>query len=305
MKYGLSVVVPVFNSEDTLEELVERLNKTLCKICDFEIILIDDGSVDKSWEYIKKMKTTYSNINAISFDRNYGQHIANLCGFREAKFEYILTIDDDLQNPPEESILMLEKAKEGYDLVIGKFRQKNHNLTRKLGSLLITYLNKRIFRVKNNLKLSNYRLIHKSVLDKFIDLNHTFPYIPGLILTNSVNPTNILVNHYARRHGRSKYNFRKLVKLTFALLFQHSTIPLRLSSLFGFAMSGLTFIGGGVIVLNHFLRGTVVPGWTSIAFSLAFFNGILILLISVIGEYILNILRNVSPLKTYIVKDRI
>ncbi len=305
MQNGLSIVIPVYNSENTLEELIERIYSTYNGICLFEIILVNDGSLDNSWQIIKKLKDSYANILGVNFDRNYGQHLANLCGFRRASFDYILTIDDDLQNPPEDSLIMFNKAREGFDLVFGKFHNKNHNLVRIIGSKFVNFINKRVFLVNRRITISNFRVIHRSVIEKFIHLNHPYPYLPGLILLNSNNPVNVPVNHYQRKFGKSNYTILKLIKLSFSLLFQHSKIPLRFSSIIGFLVSLSTFGFCILIIFRNILYGTNVPGWTSMILALSFYSGILIMILSIIGEYILNILIKVTPQNSYNIKNEI
>lgn len=239
--YLYSVVIPVFNSANIVDETVIRVREFfLSQDYGFEIILVNDGSRDNSWEVIAGLARTFPNVVAINLLKNYGQHNANLCGFREAKGDYIITMDDDLQNPPEEIGKLIEAAQRGHDLVIGRFESKRHSLVRRLGSRAVGWLNRTAFDVKESLVLTNFRIVHRNVVDRVCRDQSVAPYIPGLVLKYSARRCNVLVKHQPRAEGDSNYTTRKLFRLVANILFNHSTIPLRYGSAFGFIVSGVT-----------------------------------------------------------------
>lgn len=299
-----SVVIPVYNSESIVDKTVDQVyNFFTQNKLNFEIILVNDGSSDNSWNVIKNLAEKYKEVTAIKLLKNYGQHNANLCGFREANGEYIITMDDDLQNPPEEIYKLINAAKQGYDLVIGRFDIKKHTFIRRMGSKFVGWLNLKVFNVKDNLVLSNFRIIHRNVVDLICKDKSVNPYIPGLILKYSQKRCNVLVRHQERAVGKSGYTWRKILHLVASILFNYSTIPLRLSAAFGFIISGLSFILGMLFFTRALFDGSIAPGWPSLIVLMSFFNGVLILMISVIGEYLIRILREVSSHNSYEISE--
>lgn len=299
-----SVVIPVYNSAAIVSQTVSRVREFfLAQDHDFEIILVNDGSRDNSWAVIAGLARTFPDVVAINLLKNYGQHNANLCGFREAKGDFVVTMDDDLQNPPEEIDKLIEAAQRGHDLVIGRFESKQHSLVRRLGSRLVGWLNRTVFEVKDDLVLSNFRLIRRDVIDRVCRDQSVSPYIPGLVLKYSAHRCNVLVSHLARAEGASGYTMRKLLRLVANILFNHSTIPLRYGAAFGFVVSGISVLLGLFYLLRTLIDGTSTPGWATLVVLIAFFNGVLILLLSVIGEYLVRVLREVGSQRSYEISE--
>jgi len=300
----VSLVIPVYNSEMTIKKVVER-SIWVCKSSklDFQIILVNDGSNDSSWEIISDLAKSHDHVVAVNMARNYGQHLANLCGFRIAAGEYVITLDDDLQNPPEEIPRLYEKACQGYDLVIGKSRSKKHNLARKAGSKWVAFLNRWIFNIESTLKLSNYRCIHSSIINQVKQERYHKPYIPGLLLKYSKKRCNITVEHKNRLVGHSGYTVKKLVSLTNDLLFNHSSLPLRAVAGLGFISTALSFSFGLLVLGISIVNGTKTPGWASIMVFTSFYNSIILLMLSVIGEYVIRILRESTNHNEYYIKE--
>lgn len=299
-----SVVIPVYRSEKMIQKTVLGVHKFLTGYGKrFEIILVNDGSPDASWSIIKGMARKYPEIIAIDLLKNYGQHYANLCGFREAKGDFIITMDDDLQNPPEEIAKLIEISKKDYDLVIGKFQSKQHSIIRRIGSHIIGWLNRRVFNVNDGLILSNFRIIRRDVINRVCEDSSFSPYIPGLVLKHSVKRKNVLVTHLPRASGKSNYTFRKILHLVANILFNHSTIPLRYSAAFGFLSAGSGFFLSVYFLVSALIKGSNSPGWASIVTLISFFSGVLILLLSVIGEYIIRVLREIDTNKGYRIRE--
>ena len=193
---NLSIIIPVFNSEGSIKEVVERIVDVMeSEQFSYEIILIDDASEDTSWEKILELGKDNKNIIGLQLLKNSGQHSANLCGFRHSKNEIIITMDDDLQNPPEEIPKLVKLINEGKDLVFGEFASKKHNLFRSIGSKVINKFNKRIFNIQSEVKLSNFRAVDRAVINLVSSENHFKPYIPGLLLKSSQNIAGVSVHH--------------------------------------------------------------------------------------------------------------
>jgi glycosyltransferase involved in cell wall biosynthesis len=299
-----SVVIPVFNSEKLISITVGRIrDQFLLLSIPFEIILINDGSGDDSWGVISSLAKEFPEVIAINLLKNYGQHNANLCGFRESRGSYVITMDDDLQNPPEEISKFILAAKNGYDLVIGKFQKKQHPLHRQFGSKFVGWLNRKIFNISEQLTLSNFRIIRRDVVDRICQDRGVDPYIPGLLLKYSSNRANILITHLPRSIGKSNYSIPKLIRLVASILFVHSSYPLRLSIALGFILAGSSFLMGLYFLLQALFSGNIIPGWASLAVMISFFNGFLVLTLSIIGEYVMRILREVRHSSSYQIKE--
>lgn len=299
-----SVVIPVYNSEAIVGRTIDRTldffrqNRFKC-----EIVLVNDGSQDRSWDVIRQKALEHPDVIAINLLRNYGQHNANFCGFQHCSGDYVITMDDDMQNPPEEIIHLINKAAEGYDLVIGRFKQKKHALYRRIGTLLIGAVNRKIFYKQKDLVLTNFRMIRRDVIDRVITYKTSYPYIPGLTLMFSNQRANVLVEHKDREVGKSNYNLKKILQLVFTILFNYSSFPLRLLSGIGVIISGSSFLLSAYFVLKELIHGTQVPGWTSIVVLLSFFNGLLMLILSMMGEYIVRLLNQTSSSTGFHIKE--
>jgi len=301
----LSIIIPVYNSYNILTKTVETtINALNENFTDFEIILVCDGSPDDSWYIMKQLAKKYQNIIvAINLNKNYGQHSAVLCGIAQAKGKYILTMDDDLQNPPSEIIKLVHKIEEGYDLVFAKFLQKKHSLSRRLGSKLIGYINKKIFNIPKGIILTNFRIFTNEVGKLACTYNTSYPYIPGLLLMNASSVGNVLTLHNQRVEGKSNYSFAKIMALTSRLLFNYSSYPIRVLTVWGFVIAACSFIYGLFIIIKGFFLGSQVQGWTSIIVILSFFNGILIVMLGILGVYVVRTLQQVSGKQNYYIKE--
>ena len=297
-----SIIIPVYNSEKIVSETVKKTIEVLNNI-NYEIILINDGSSDNSWGVISNLASKKNNIIAIDLLKNYGQHTALFCGINHAKGDFLVTMDDDLQNPPVEIFKLIEKIEEGYDLVFGKFTSKKHKTYRKIGTKIINYLNSKIFNKPDNITLSNFRIFSKEVADRVKTHNTFYPYIPGLLLMFSNSIGNVETAHHKREIGESNYSLWKILKLTARLLFNYSSYPLKTLTFTGILISLISFALGMFFVVRGYFYEVKVPGWTSLAVLLSFFNGFLILLIGVIGEYLSRILNQISFQKAYQIRE--
>jgi polyisoprenyl-phosphate glycosyltransferase len=195
-----SIVIPVYNSELIVEKTVER---TIQAFNDFglscEILLINDGSTDNSWKILEQLANTHPQVISIDLLKNYGQHTAVFCGIKRSKGDFIITMDDDLQNPPEEIIKLIKKIHKKYDLVFGKFPSKKHASYRKLGTIIINYLNEKIFDKPKDITLTNFRIFTKEVAQRVASYNTFYPYIPGLLLMFSSTIGNVETEHHQEK----------------------------------------------------------------------------------------------------------
>lgn len=298
-----SVVIPVYNSQDIVGETLRRTAAFFeSRGLSYEIVAVNDGSRDGSWGVLEEAARANPAIVAIDLLRNSGQHNANLCGFRAARGEWIVTMDDDLQNPPEEIAHLIDKAREGHDLVIGRFHSKQHASYRRIGSRLVRWINQRVFGQERDLVLSNFRLVHRDVVDRVCAYRGPFPYIPGLCLRYSGRRANAPVEHHPRRVGTSNYDMRRILVLLSTILFNYSSFPLRLVAGLGMATALVSLLLGLYFLVVGLLGDTSVPGWTTIVVMLAFFNGVTMLMLAMLGEYVVRIINQLNMADPYFVR---
>jgi glycosyltransferase involved in cell wall biosynthesis len=298
-----SIVIPVYNSADVVGDTVDQT----VKVCEehgleYELILVNDGSTDESWRVVSDKAAANPRVVAIDFLHNYGQHTAVFAGLKYSKGDYAITMDDDLQNPPEEIIPLVATAAEGYDLVMGRFHQKQHSLVRRLGTRVVGWMNRRIFGKPKDLVLTNFRCIRRDVIDRMVRYRTAYPYIPGLALMFSSSRANVPVEHRPRAVGKSGYSMNKILSVIFRILFNYSSFPLRFVSALGLIITAFSFGLGGFLFLKAVIVGTSVPGWASVAVLLSFFNGFSLLILSMLGEYTVRLLNQSSQEDSYHVK---
>jgi hypothetical protein len=189
---------------------------------------------------------------------------------------------------------LIDKAKEGYDVVLGHFKKKEHSLFRRWGSRLIGFVNRRIFLHHEGLTLSNFRIIRRDVVDRICAYRTCYPYITGLVLMFSSRPANVPVEHRERPVGKSHYSMRRIVRLVMRILFNYSSYPLRLVTVFGLIVSALSFLLGAYYLGRGLLKTVPVPGWTTLVVLVSFFNGITLLLLGMLGEYLIRMVNQTS-----------
>ena len=300
---SLSIVVPVFNSEDSLGTLVERLKTILPSLTpDYEVILVNDGSRDRSWEVISSLRHSNEWIHGINLMRNYGQHNALLCGIRAAKFSTIVTIDDDLQNPPEEIGKLLSKLAEGYDVVYGTPQKEQHDLWRNLASQVTKLALQSTMGIDTARHVSAFRAFRTYLRDAFDSYQSPFVSIDVLLTWATNRFTAVPVQHEERKYGASNYTFRKLVVHALNMITGFSVLPLRLASLIGF---GFALFGGLVLVYvvgRYLIQGGVVPGFAFLASTIAIFSGVQLFALGIIGEYLARMYYRLMDRPSYVIK---
>lgn len=305
-RFVYSVVVPVYNSVDVVGLTIERIVDVFETAgLDYELILVNDGSHDGSWDLIAAEARSRPHVVAVNLLRNYGQHHANLAGFREASGDYVITMDDDLQNPPDQTLLLIEEAMTGRDVVFGRFERKQAPGYRRLGSSLIASVNRRVFGQPPGLAVSNFRILRRDVVDRICDSRTAHPYVTGQALMYSNDPSDVLVRHDPRPVGKSNYGLTRIVSLVFSILFSYSLFPLRAAAVAGFVVAVCSFLLGGFYLVRSLFVDSGVPGWTTIAVLLSVFNGVVIALLSMLGEYVVRTLNAVSADSTYHVTERV
>lgn len=306
LRPGCSVVVPVYNSEEALPELLARLESVLQSTVDqFEVILVNDGSLDRSWDVVVELASRHEWVRGMNLMRNYGQHNAVLCGIRQAQYDVIVTMDDDLQHPPEEIPKLLRKLREGHDAVYGTPEHEQHGFWRDLASQVTKLALQSSMGVDIARYVSAFRAFRTQVRDAFESYGGAFVSIDVLLTAGTTRFAAIPVRHEPRRIGVSSYTFRKLLTHAINMITGFSTLPLQIASVTGFAF---TMFGLGVLafVLGRYLiQGGSVPGFPFLASVIAIFSGAQLFSLGIMGEYLARMHFRMMDRPPYVVRSRV
>lgn len=283
---NLSVVIPVYNSSNILLALLARLEPVLIQVATrFEVVFVNDGSSDESWETIIKLAEKYSWLHGLNLMRNYGQHNALLAGIREAQYEVIVTMDDDLQHPPEELPKLLAELEKGWDVVYGIPEVEKHGLFRDAASRLIKGLMSAALEAPHISHSGAFRAFRTQVREAFWDYRSQFVSIDVLLGWGTTKFSFVTVRHEHRYAGKSNYTFKKLVRHTFNMVTGFSTLPLRLASITGFLFTIFGFLVLVYVVGRYLLQGSPVQGFPFLASIIAIFSGVQLFAMGIFGEY--------------------
>lgn len=297
-----SILVPVFNSKDSLEELCSRTIKTLGTFS-FEIILVDDGSRDGSWQRIAEIKSMFPDvIKAIRLQKNYGQHAALLCAFNYAKGKYVITIDDDLQYAPEDILKLIERQQEtNAEVVYAILTNKQHSSIRSIGSRLVQQNNKLV--TDTDIKGSSFRLISRDIIDKIVG-NHrnNFLFIDEVLLWYTTKFEYTEVKHYPRLQGKTGYTLGKLVRMYFNMITNYSAFPLKAMINLGFIFSVSFFIIGILFIYRKTVHDVPI-GWTSTIVAIFFSTSVIMLCLGVLGLYLFKMFLAQQNKPLYTIKQ--
>jgi glycosyltransferase involved in cell wall biosynthesis len=284
---GLSVVVPVYRSEAILPELVQRLESVLSRITsDYELVLVNDSSPDRSWDVICELAERHSWIHPINLMRNYGQHNALLCGTRAVQYDVIVTLDDDLQHPPEEISTLLAVLAQGFDVVYGTPEHEEHGLLRDLASLVTKMALQNVMGASIARQVSAFRAFRAEVTGAFSHYEGSFVSIDVLLTWGTNRFAAVRVAHAPRKQGTSGYSFRKLITHAMNMMTGFTTLPLQVASLVGFVFTFLGFCVLGYVIARYFTNGDPVPGFPFLASIVALFSGAQLFALGIIGEYL-------------------
>lgn len=296
-----SVVVPVYRGEKTLDPLLERLAQALPKFFDaYEVILVNDGSPDNSWDVIQKITRKYEFARGICLMRNYGQHNATLCGVRAARYELIVTMDQDLQHPPEEISVMLEKLKEGFDVVYGAPKKLPQGLMRNFLTSNIKLILANSMGIPSVKNISAFRLFRAGLRDAFANFQSPTLTLDVLLSWGTTRFTSVQVDIAPAES--SNYKFSALVKAALLILTGYSTLPLRLASFIGFFMTLFGF-GVFVYVLYIYLALGSLPGFPFLASIVAIFSGAQMFTLGIFGEYLARIFDRSMDRPSYVIQE--
>ena len=301
---SVSVVVPVFNGASTLQELVARLHCTLVSRTEaFEVVLVNDGSQDNSWEGIKRLADQDATVLGLNLMHNYGQHNALLAGILRSTGDIIVTMDDDLQHPPEEIPKLLEAIRQGQDVAYGKPLKREHKLWRNLSSRIIKGSLRVALGADMADKSSAFRAFRGDMKKGLVRFSDAQVSIDVLLSWTADRVACVAVEHHPRKQGRSGYGFRKLLRLTLSMVTGYSTLPLRLASGLGLLSAGFGLSLFAYVVVKRLLQEAYVPGFTFLAASIALFSGLQLFTMGVIGEYLARVHFRTMGKPPYVIRE--
>ena len=301
---SVSVVVPVFNAEATLDELVRRIEQSLAGTR-FEIILVDDGSNDGSWDRIVGLAAEHPAVNGLQLSRNFGQHNALLAGVRAARCDVIVTLDDDLQHPPEEIPTLLAQLGGGTDLVYGTPAVRRHRPWRNLSARLVRVGLKSAAGADFAAVVSPFRAFFADLRDAFGTFAGPYVSLDVLLSWATTRVGAVDVEHAERAVGQSTYSFGKLVSLALTMLTGFSTRPLRVASLVGLAATAFGLLMLVYVVVRFVVDGNPVPGFPFLASMIAIFSGAQLFALGIIGEYIGRVHVRTMSQPAYVVRRKV
>jgi len=303
MKETVSVVVPVYRSRETLRELHRRLVAVLAGQDAFEIIFVDDGSGDDSWMLIETLAHADPRVRGLRLSRNYGQHNALLCGIRAARHELIVTIDDDLQNPPEEIPRLLARLREGYDVVYGAPDRPQHGLLRGAAASITKVVLADAIGSATARHVSAFRAFRAYVREAFRDYAAPFVSVDALLTWGTTRFSHVRVTHHARVAGASNYTLRKLATHALTMITGFTTLPLQLASVLGFAFALFGLAVLAYVLIVYVLHGGSVPGFPFLASVIAIFAGVQLFALGIIGEYLARMHQRSMSRPSYLVRE--
>lgn len=301
----ISVVIPVYKAEGCLHELYRRLVAALEGISpEFEIILVEDCGGDRSWEIIQELACRDQRVKGIQFSRNFGQHYGITAGIDHSSGEWVVVMDCDLQDRPEEIRRLYQKACEGHDIVLARRGRRKHAISKRLTSWLFYRLFRYLSGIDYDGEVGNFRIMSRDVADSFKAMREQARFFGGLVNWLGFPTTSIPVEHAERYEGESTYNYGKLIKLAVEAVIAYSDKPLRLAVKVGFLMSALAFIYGLSIVYRVIWIGIPVMGWGSIIVSIYFTAGIIIAILGIIGIYLGKTFDETKKRPLYVVRRK-
>jgi glycosyltransferase involved in cell wall biosynthesis len=302
-----SIVIPVYNSEKTLQELSSRIQSEFKELNkSFELIFVDDCSQDNSWSVLQQLHKSHQNIKIIRLLKNFGQHNATLCGFSQVSGKFVITMDDDLQHPPEEIPKLIDEINKGYYVVFAKYRIKYHNKIENYFSRKYQWFIHYILGIPESIIVTGFAIFASDVIQNMISIKSSYVFLPALVQRSvQVNKiANVEVNHQPRKVGKSNYNFRKYLSLALNLIINYSVLPLLFVGVFGVIISAMSFCYGLYIIGGYLINSANgIMGWNSLMVALTFLGGMILFSIAIIGEYLRRILTEVSYGQQYVIGE--
>jgi len=300
----ISIVSPVYACGTNLEKLYERLTNTLLSITqEYEIIFINDASPDNAWHTIQELAKKDSKIKGINLSRNFGQHKAITAGLDYARGDWVVVMDCDLQDQPEEIVKLYNKAQEGYDIVFGRRVERQDTYLKKLASKIFYKIYDYLTGYDTDHSIANFSIISKTVVENFKKMKEQHKPYGYFVSWLGFKRTDIDIEHASRVEGTSSYSFKKLINLATDNIISQSNKPLKMSIKFGFTMSFISTAYAIYLIFSYFINNIIVEGWTSVMVSIYFLAGLILANLGFVGLYIGKIFDEVKKRPVYIVEE--
>jgi len=300
-----SIISPVYKAENILPILVKRIEDSMLEITsDFEIILVEDGSPDNSWIEIERLSKSNKRIKGIELSRNFGQHYAITAGLDHATGEWIVVMDCDLQDQPEEISKLYSKAKDGYDVVLASRHARQDSFFKRTFSFLFYKVLSYLTGYKQDESVANFGIYHKNVVSAIVKMRESIRYFPTMVKWVGFKTTKIKVEHASRLEGETSYNIKKLIKLAIDIILAYSDKPLQIMIKIGFIISASSMFVA-LFFLYKWISGMIsVTGFTSLIVSIWFLSGIIMMTLGIVGLYIGKTFEGVKNRPIYIIKSK-
>jgi dolichol-phosphate mannosyltransferase len=301
----LSVVIPVYRGEDCLEELYRRLVESITPISSaFEMILVEDCGPDQSWAAIQRLARRDRRVRGLQFTRNFGQHYGITAGIHESRGQWIVVMDCDLQDRPEEIPRLYAEACRGFDIVLARRLLRQDGLWKRSTSSLFYAVFRYFTELQYDAAVGNFRMISRQVADSFCDFKEQLRFFGGIITWLGFRVSSIDVQHDPRFAGETTYTWRKLINLAVRTVVAYSDKPLRLAIRFGFLLAFAALCGGAYVFVRALRGGVTVSGWASVMVSLYFLSGVMLGFMGILGLYLGRVFDEVKGRPLYVVRER-
>lgn len=300
----VSIVIPCYNSEDTILYVVDEIMSVIKELFDYEIILVNDGSTIELWNIIVSIVNKYpGKVKGINLAKNFGQHAALMAGYRAAKGNIIIQMDDDGQCNPEGILPLIDKIKEGYDVAYAKYPEEKKTKFRSIGSEFNRRMCISLINMPGDIYPTSFAAYKRFIVEEMVRYDKPYPYIGGLVFRSTTNICNVEVEHRKRMSGKSNYKFKTLFKLWLNGFTAFSVKPLEIASLSGFAIAVIGVIYAVFIIVRRLLGNPVLAGWSSLVALIMILDGFILVMMGLVGEYIgrIYICLNNSP--QYVIRE--
>ena len=302
----ISIVSPVYKAENIISELIERIEKAVAPITEqYEIILVDDGSPDHSWNAIKEAALVNKKIKAIKLSRNFGQHHAISAGLDHANGEWVVVMDCDLQDQPEEIPKLLKKAQEGFEVVLARRIQRKDSWLKKIYSKVFYKTLGYLTGTRQDSSVANFGIYNKNVIHELRKMKERIRYFPAMVSWLGFNVTKLDVEHAHRFEGKTTYNFSKMMDLALSIILAYSDKPLKLTIKLGLLISAISFFFSFYTIIKWYYGGITVIGYASLITSIWFLSGCILVTLGITGLYVGKTFEDVKERPIYVVQELI
>ena len=302
----ISFVIPCYNSEASLASTVREI-VIVCESLtgySYEIVLVNDGSKDNTFNVIEKLCSSNKKIKGINLSKNFGQANATLAGLGNVSGDFIVYSDDDGQTPVDELEKLLDKMHEGFDVVFARFSEKKNSYFQNFGTSLNNFMAKILIGKPDHLHMGNFWVSRKFIIDEIIKNSNPFPYIGGLFLKTTANIGQVPTSHRKRQTGNSNYTLKKMISLWLNGFTAFSVMPLRGAAIIGFLNASVGFVYAIYIIISKIIYPNIPVGYSSIMSAILFIGGMIMFMLGLIGEYVGRIYLNINKIPQYVIKEK-